>query len=332
MKKVILFCQAPGELNNLLSSYEQFKNEDSSITIVCLKLDSLKKFLDKLNLNARIVHFPEAPISLKNPLKWFDKRKITKNNLSKIDTKDNFVVFNSKFDLQLACYLHGFDKSNTIIYKRCRDNIAMARESKKNIGIVYKLKAFFLSIYTKSKIEYVKRESRYCEVIEIDRYPIDITDYIVDESLYEKYYIKLPNDYENAVIFFSEPFQDCFQTKQEYDDLNIKIVHQLKEMKYSVVVKGHPRKGVHLDVEKIVDHIIPGYIPSEFIDLKSFRFAVNFFSTALCSASFIIPAYSLIGMYEIRDLDTYNYWKEYIGESSNNQVKIIESFEELPKV
>ena len=329
MKKVILFCQAPGEVNNLLSSYEEMIKIKVSVTIICLKIKTLKLFLEELNLDAQIVFFPEVPISLKNPIKWFKKNTIVKKNLAQIDFRNSDIIFYSKFDLQLACYLHIIKNSSSLTYKRGRDNIAMSRESKINIGLTYRIKAFFLSIYTKSKIEFIKREDRLCEVIDINKYSFKIEDFEIKESIYEKYCIKFPIK-KNSVIFFAEPFQNSFQTKKEYDYLNIALVKYLKKANYKIFVKGHPRKGLHSDVKLMVDNIIPDYIPAEFINLQDFKFAVNFFSVALCSASFKIPSYSLIGMYEVRDFAAYNYWKQYIGESSNNQVKIIESFEDLP--
>lgn len=332
MKKVVLFCQAPGEMNNLLSSYEEMLSENVSIVIICLKLKSLKLFLDELNLQAEIVFFNEVPISLKKPLKWFYKNRIVKRNLSKISLSDAHIVFFSKFDLQLACYLHAFKNSESLTYKKGRDGIAISRESNKNIKLIYRLKALLLSLYTKSKIEIIKREHRLCEVIKINKYPMKIQDFRIQDFIYEKYSIKYPVKSDKSVLFFSEPFQFSFQTKEEYDHLNIELVKYLKKMKYTIFAKGHPRKGLHPEVKLIVHNLIPDYIPSEFISLKEFKFAVNFFSVALCSASFKIPAYSLIGMYNIRDFDTYNYWKQYIDETSEDRVKIISSFNQLPKL
>lgn len=330
MKKVFLFCQAPGEVNNLLSSYEVMLKRGYFITIVCLKLKTLKLFLDELNLEAKIVLFSEAPISLKSPILWFKKNRIVKENLNKIDFSNSDIIFNSKFDLQLACYMHAFKEAKSLTYKRSRDSIALSREFKSNISFFQKLKAFCLSIYTNSRVAMIRRENRLCEVIDIEKYKLKIIDFEIDQNLYDRYSIQLTQDVNNAVIFFAEPFQDSFQTKEEYDFLNVEVVKHLKKLNYTVFVKGHPRKGIHPQAREMANNIVPNYIPSEFIDLSCFKFAVNFFSVALCSASFKIPAYSLIGMYEIRDFDTYNYWKQYINETSNSQVIIISSFDELP--
>jgi len=68
MDKVILFSQAPADIKYVLFLYEKFK-DDKQIDIIVVNVENNFKYLQSLNLKARLYFVPV--IGAKNILKLF---------------------------------------------------------------------------------------------------------------------------------------------------------------------------------------------------------------------------------------------------------------------
>ena len=77
---------------------------------------------------------------------------------------------------------------------------------------------------------------------------------------------------------------------------------------------------------QICDNEVPSYIPSEYLDITSFEFAIGFVSTSLCSESEEIKSYSVLPMCEIIDEREKKFWVKYLSEMKGSKVVFLNDF------
>jgi hypothetical protein len=335
MNKAVIFCQAPIEVPSVIGLYEQLSVQNKQITIVSLRTDSYIKYFKYINLDAQLIFVPEINLmSVKYLLCPYKLKKEVKNYIAQIDYFDSDIYFTSKYDAQLALYLKYFIQQNlSIIYAGEKDNIWIRKKDAK-ISLKTIMKFFIEYFYTNQRVKFFPT-GNYMYLPEINFDKIKNISILQNHSqivgTLRKYAFK-PKMKENRkkAILFTEPYRNKFQTKENYDTMNIKVVETLKWQGVYIAMKGHPRLGEHPLLTNLVDETIPEYIPSEFIDVNEFDFAIGFVSTALSEAGKHIPSYSVLHLCEIINATEYDYWQTFLDKIGN--IKYLENDGELTSI
>ena len=337
VERAIIFCQAPGEIGICLNLYEKcLKDGYTTIYIICVHKPSMNKFLSSLNLKAIILYYDTLYAPKYAPIPWILNKILVKRRVSalQLQNADEVIVFfTSCFDLNLSLYLKYFLKYK-IYYINNTDKLAFNKDFNKNKNSLKNMFLSFLSsiILCCKQIRYFV-DGRFSYIIDIKHYKniIEIP-FDFDKSVYTRYtynYTGISSNNSKPVLFFTEPYRFKFQTKENYDTLNIATVNELKKRGYYVCMKGHPTNGSHPLLKDIVDHEIPVFIPVQFLDLSIFSFAVGFVSSSLCSSSEMINSYSILDMCEITDDKSAQYLLESLAPV---KIKYIKSYNEIPNL
>lgn len=330
MKKSIIFCQASAKVASVLNCYEQELSKQRSVQIVIRNVPNLVKFFKSLNLKAEVLYFDRL-YPRKFHIRGITKR--VKNDLCSlgINDKDDVSVFFTDIsdDLFMGLYLK-YLKKYVPIHILSHLEISEWGEKRQPIflrqSIPFKLRikeCIFSWLYGYS-FKY-SLEDHWTIVLNFQKYHYPQLD-CSDKSIVDKYKVNVLKGNAKNVIFYTEPYRNKFQTKENYDMMNVKIVEELHKMGYKVWVKGHPSLGCHPEVLEICDNEVPSHIPSEYLDITSFEFAIGFVSTSLCSASEEIKSYSVLPMCEIIDERGKKFWVKYLSEMKGSKVVFLNDF------
>lgn len=331
MTNSLLFLQAPLKMAAVLNCYEYEKSLGNNIIILLpARLQSMKLFIEQLQLDSEVLVLENMIHKTLFNLSA-NKSAIAKNGLLIRDIigKSGSFFFTDLFDPDMTLILP-FISNYTPTQIQSKVDIQEGCDYEKiqrKVSLYHKLLSKVLSkLYHVSLIACkVGFYSFYTFDNRVYKFPaIDYS----DTSVIARYKIRTINHSGRSVIFFSNPNDGFFCTDEEYAKASVDAVRYLQEKGYYVAAKGHPREGSEEHVGKICDFVIPGYIPAEFIDLTQFDFAIGFFSTALCTASFIIPAYSLMNIPLISDEAQYKLCMSYF-ERCDNKVVFVDKLDEI---
>lgn len=330
MNKAVIFCQAPIEVPNVISIYDKICNSYQEITIISLRTDSYKSFFESINIKAELKFWQAININIFSFFNILNIRRKLKSQILSIDVNKSDFFFTSRFDFQLSCYLGYLPYNSKKIYFKGKDSIWIT-DKKFKTNIKNYIKFILMRSISKCPLKYFKTgDYKFLPEINVDKVRnIVLEHYIEDKSILKKYLYIPKSKNNNKVILFTEPYRNKYQTENDYNSVNKKVVEILRNKGYYVVMKGHPRIGNHPLLLDIVDETIPSYISSEFIDMNSFVFAIGFVSTSLCDSSNYIPSYSVLDLCEIVDNSDYNYWHNFIDRVGEKRVIYFKSFNEL---
>ena len=332
MKRSIIFSQAPAKAIAVLNCYEHELSEGREITIVVrTNLKGLYQFYKGLGLKANIQMIEDRGSVL---CFWKTKRQNKELarllNLNKID--DIRVFFTDIYDFgmgKIMSSLMPFDPVHILSPLDITDKEYYGNK-RYQLPFIKKCKEFIGSYICKVPLCHIYGEEE-CWVLVMDNRKLKFKtlDYS-DRRICTKYKKTISSYLEKCVIFFTEPYRFFYQSKEEYDEMNRKIINEIHQAGYKVAVKGHPRIGCQEDAQQMADEVLPNYIPAEFIDFSTFEFAIGFTSTSLCEVSNDIKAYSVFKMCTVTDYKVYLYFEEYM-ERNGPKVKFIKSYSDIFK-
>lgn len=336
MKRSIIFCQASAKVTSVLNCYEQEIKENRKVQIIVRCVPELELFFKYLGLDAEIIYFDDVKV---NEYHFGKRKRIMKERVKslKLDSYSDVHVFFTDIydDMYMGVYLKYLMKYNPT-------HILSAYEmdewkstgwkifSREYVPLKLRLMEWAYSLLYGYSFKYSLRD-HWTLTLNTLKYHYPWIDYS-DASIINKHKVTLPYSGKKNVIFFAEPYRNKFQTKENYDIINVKIVEELHKAGYKVGVKGHPRIGCHPDVLKVCDYEIPSYIPSQYLDITVFDFAISFVSTALCSASEVIKAYSVLPMCEIVDEYEKDFWIKYLIEHGKGNVVFIDDISKIDEI
>lgn len=131
MKEIVIFCQAPADVQYALSLYETYRSERRFHFFV-INIEGMYTFLTSLNLqNAHIEFIPYPNLNIKNPTSIIQVRKYIKNNIERYfkDLKNcEIYYFSNKYDWLAYAFIANLSKRNKIF---CYDHYAKAIPYKK---------------------------------------------------------------------------------------------------------------------------------------------------------------------------------------------------------
>ena len=275
----VIFCQSAICVGATLVCYEIEKQKKNDVIIVVRNVETIFRFLKTLKLEAEVF--------------WLDKYSIKKsyifnqsdiirhiqedfNRLNITRQKISHVYFTSVCnDLLMGCYLNHFDRDiivklqTDVDIKNHLDDYIIPQVK---VSFRMKLLKLFYSLVLRYKIR-IQYVGTPVFAIDIGYYRYPLLDGSSQE-IFKKYLYKPSlSDEKNALVFASECAQEVFGDREKYVAVFVECVKSLQEKGYHVYVKGHPRLGVLKEALCLSSEEIPSFIPSEFIDYKSFSCA-----------------------------------------------------------
>ena len=331
----VIFCQSAICVGATLVCYENEKRAGNNVIIIVRNAEAIYKFLIYLHLDANIYWFDNFVIkksSIFNKKEIYNKitRDINSLGLSKMSISRVFFTSVCN-DLLMGCYLTQFDREK--IFKLQTDVYIKNNLDDYNITIIKApLKTYLLKIFYSFVLQYkIRIQEVGSPVFAIDigfyRYPLINGS---SRQIYNNYlYIPKTKDSKNALVYASDYTPSTFPNRDNYVSVFVRCIQALQQKGYDVYVKGHPRLGVLKEslIGKVTE--IPAYIPSEFIDHKSFSCAIGLMTAAICSSSYYISSYSLLPISGLAEDERYKGWCNYLDKTSENQVKYLYSFDDL---
>lgn len=334
---ILLIIQAPADARYALNIYEN--NRGKKIHLCIVNVELVYKFIKGLNLeNVDIQFIPYLDFDIKNPLSIIKTRFHLKNawdNYFSDNEYGKIYYFSRFFDWYTAGLIGRFIKngnSNIIYWDHYDDLCAMSDVLVKKISTTF-VKNFIVSIII-SFVSNVKFISRYklCNIeFNYKKYPIKkITEREI--SINKNFYYSLPfsTSNKNNILFFLSPEELSFITKESIEIVR-KLIKNLKDKGYCVIVKGHPRLGVPKDFLCLFDHEIPKHIPSEFLNYSNIDTVIGVISSATSYVAKCenIRTISIINFLKFREEGKFEYYRKFLSSLSDNNVEFISRINEI---
>jgi len=338
MKKIIIFCQAPADIQYALTIYEREKSK-SKVSIFCINVEGIFKFLSILDLkldNMVFIPYPKY-LSFKRPQTIIKEKlrikKIYKKYFENI--KNNKIYFFSHFyDWITFSFLMKLHRKNEIIFIDHYDSASISnfRNRKNNLkdSIILLIYKYLTGIrFNFLEMEGIKKLEFPYEKYGIKR--IELTN--VDEKIYEKYSYKIDLSQGNLILLF-ESDHSKQNTIKNYNEKIIEIVKELKNKGYKIYLKPHPRMGFSKPLENYICKIVPDFIPGEFINIRNFNAVLGIETVALVSFAKrgYDNIYSLINLFNFSQKIQKENYKKYLNSLSEGKIKFVDSVDNLCKI
>ena len=334
MKEIIIFCQAPADVQYALSIYNKQKNF-SVISIFCINVEGIFKFLSSLNLNLReLIFIPYSKaISKREPLHILNER----SRLNKLfrkhfinTTKHELYFFSHWYDWVLYGLLAKLYKNNKIYlidhYGYTSDKFSKANNTIKLVInlLIYK---FITGIYFNT---YSIDEGFPILSLPIFKYNIEKLNIPQDiNKTWIKYKFNIPIKQKSILLFENGIAEHVLISNYEQTITSIILVFH--QMNIKVFIKPHPRVGFTKNLSNYAE-IIPSYIPGEFLPIEEFIGVFGISSAVLGKlAKTYTKIYSIIDLFSYIIESDKDYYKNYLIEQSNNNVIFLSQIEEIVK-
>ncbi len=151
---------------------------------------------------------------------------------------------------------------------------------------------------------------------------------ILNKDILKKYSIHYED--KNSALLLFNPTSNGVMDENDYSKYLTGLVDRLQDNGITVYTKGHPRMGLNTILEKKCDVVIQDFIPSEFIDMSSFRFIIGLWSTSIANASKMYPGrvFSMLKCFPCKD---YKLAQDYLKKQSNDTLLFPEKIDTIFK-
>ena len=331
MKEIIIFCQAPADIQYALSVYNKHIN-CSVISIFCINVEGIYKFISSLNLNLKkLIFIPYTKaISKREPLHIIKERSRLNELFRKYFvniTKQELYFFSHCYDWFLYGLLAKLYKNNKI-YLIDHNGFTSAEFAKVNNTsklvinlLIYRfITGIYFNVYSVggSPIFSLPIEKYNVEKLNI---PQDISE------IWLKYKYNIPIK-EKAILLFENGIAEHVLIAN-YEQTITSIIRMFNQMNIKVFIKPHPRVGFTKNLRNYAV-ILPSYIPGEFLSIESFIGVFGISSTALGKlAKIYTKIYSTIDLFSYTKENDKIYYKNFLNEQSNNNVIFLSQIEEI---
>ena len=337
-ERIIILCQAPADIPYVLILYEKYR-ENHPISIYIINIEGMYLFLKGLNLSVEdLTLISNKPTSFKNLISILSAR----NRINQIwnDYFSNYnsglVFFFSRFEDHItSSIIHRFSKSPTInieYISHYDDSDYFPKIKFKSLKI--RILLLIYRFITNVKFE-AKMIGRYPE-FPVNNYTIKKTKLSFNLDLVSKYEykIKLPNNQNPYVLIFISPCECTIFDSYKYDDELLKLILRIKQLGFTIVVKGHPRMELPSCIKPNINFEIPSYIPAEFLQTCDFRMCIGLNTNAIChfAKNKILPTYSVMRMFKPSDKSLFEVNIKFLEKQSNGEILFINNYMELEAI
>jgi hypothetical protein len=336
MKKIILFIQAPADIQYALTIYKRNKS-NTEISIFCINVEGIYNFIKNLNLNLKqLIFIPyDLTLKIKNPISIYSSKKkleqIYENYFTNIENTKVFF-FSHFFDYITFYCLSKLANRNEIKFINHYDD----QISKNYYRDRFSFKTSFLKItyYYLTTIWFRLFRFNNKRILEFpfEKYGIEeVKDNILDENIHKEYSYRV-NDNEKKRILFLEMDYKKIDFFDDYKKTTISIVEQSDKKGYKIYLKPHPRLGYSKFLDQYIHKVINKDVPAEFIEIENFDYILGISSSAIAyfSKENNKKVYSLLELYQYNDVSIKQRAKEYLKDLCSH-INYLNSIEEIGK-
>jgi hypothetical protein len=317
MKNIILFSQAPADIQYVLYLYTKYK-DSHKIKIVVVNVKNSYKFYQSLDLEATVEFVPLIPKSqmVKFLLYSLRLRKIYSKIFSFM--KNAKVYFFAKnYDYVTAFFIERLTKNNDIYF---HDIYHIDGKEVNSIGI--SLKKILSKLFFGIKVKFFSLHPNIAYQYQYDRKKVTEIDLKIEDCLLSKYKYTIKDNKNNKenLLFFESNGEKDFSFSQYKVDL--KKILDIVCIKYNVYIKPHPRLGRSAILDAYKVKFIPDFIPSELINMNDFNIVLGINSASIATTSHP-NSYCLIEMFSFVDDDRKKHLRKYLENNFDTKLNFI---------
>lgn len=330
MKKIIIFCQAAGDIKYTLSLYEQFHHE-ATIDIYLLPGHPAFQFIEDIDLSANIHWINEPPplFSFKKLWRvWYLKKYVSKlwnDQFSKCKNADVYF-FSEVIDWITLSMVARLSKRNRVIHV---EHYPYLVNKARNISIKERLYLCFFCIGAGASFSYCRLGSsgyhRRQRVLNMNKYFIERQSAWMINDIVEKYGYSIANA-KKALLFIDSPAVEDFT--RNYNQVMRKFLSLCEGYNVKLLVKPHPRVPIHSLYHGFKIEEVPAYIPGEFLPIKEFGCVAGISSTLLGYAASQRKSFSIINCFEWKQEGDRAYGENIIRHHSQDKIHLVHSLED----
>jgi hypothetical protein len=323
VKDIILFSQAPADIQYVLSLYDKYKDE-FNITIVVVNVKNNFRFFKSLNLKVELKFVPlVAQKDIIEFLKYSIKLKfIYKKLFSRLDI-EKVYFFSNNYDYVTAFFIEKLQYRSLVyfydIYKiDGEDIINTATIIKKTLSkLLFGTSIKFFNLPPSIAYQYIYDRKKVKE--------IDLSAIVNNLNNYKHNISKINNTKKNLLLFESNG-----ETSEDFINYNQDMISILDTIsrEYNIYIKPHPRLGYSKICNQYDINIIKSYIPSELVSLNNFDLIVGIDSTSIATSKHN-NIKSLIHLFSFKDKTRKEYIMAYLNNLSKDEINYIKSTEDI---
>lgn len=333
MKEIVIFCQAPADIQYALSIYDKYQG-NRTVHFFVIQVKGIYKFLTELKLkNAQVKFIPYPNLKIKNPKSIIKVRQYIKTNIKRYFrymTEREIYYFSNSYDWLTFAFIANIAKRNTVF---CHDHYAKAIPCKKESPLSIKdLLIILIYFYlTRVFLHYQRVNNRGIMSFNPDRYGVSEIDIPVSKDGYIKYAYHIESNRLRKNILFYESDLSNYKMISSYNETLEEIIDCFTEAGFTIYIKPHPRLGYSNILKECDVQVLPQHVPGEFISHEGFSAIVGIETVAIAKIVHIsdIPVYSLMDLFEFRNEKVKNSYKEYLMHQSEGKLKFVSSLDDL---
>ena len=332
MNGLVIFSQFPSDIRYTLWLYEEFK-EKRPIAIYVVNVYNSYKFFKDLRLSKCTVEFIPYKYNLRTPIGIMREKirllRYYRKHFRKLDSCEIYF-FSYYFDYLTFYFIKKLSGSNKILLF---DFFDVKRQRAKGIGFIDYMKLIALYFLTGIPFFYTKQVEMNIITFPYEKYNVKKVHKDLDFNSIRRYLYRLNTDKKrNVLLFESNGINDEYF--MEYRETLIRILSDILTHNYDIFIKPHPRKGHSKFLNDLNVRFVEDYIPAELIDVENISFIIGIEST---STTYIaenkeIPVYSLIDLFDFKNNEVKQYYKDYLKKVSEGKLIFIKKYADFLEI
>jgi len=329
--EIIIFCQAPADVQYTLDIYDKNKHR-AKVSIFCINVKASYKFLKSLNLVLKKLIF--IPYSLKfgprNPLSIYNEKiRLAKLYKKYFDTiaENDIYFFSHLYDWVLYTFLGKIYRRNKIFFIDHYGYIS-GEYFKTKLSIKLMTQIIIYKYITGVILDYYSHNDQNILAFPIDQYNVKLLPVPIGlHKVWAKYRFNMSID-KKSILLFENGIGDSNQIIN-YEQSLTAILKHFQTANVKVYIKPHPRLGYTKGFKRNV-HIIPNYVPGEFLPIEKFIGIYGIASAAIGNlANSKNNVFSLIDCFDFIKKVDKDFHKRYLDKLSNNKISYVKNIDGL---
>jgi hypothetical protein len=330
---IIIFCQAPADIKYTLALYEEYGGADTQFDIYAVSVENMYRFLSSLSLKYAKIHFlPYPVISRRRLFSIISARRYVCRTIKKHFSHicgATIYYFANNYDWLTYAFIVFLSRRNHVLnYDHYIKPGVVRRFVRPSPRCV--LRKILSAYLTHAHIKYELIRNKPVATLVPERYSIEPTTVKTPTSLFRKYTYRIPNEGRHRVLFFESDLSGL-RLIANYQYKLTEIVGVFADSGLDVYIKPHPRLGHTPFLENMSVHILPAYIPGEFVTYDDFLAVVGISTITLPVIADIWqgPVFSLIDMFEFLQQDMREYYHKLLTPNSESRIRFIKDLTTL---
>lgn len=336
--KTVIFCQAPADLKYALEIYGRCK-ADGPVLFVTVEVEGMKQFLELLQLpQADLIHLAH-PITAPSLRRWGANlalrnwmRKIFEKYFREISGA-NVYYFSNEIDWVAPSCVAFLSRRNKVVWCPHHKYTCVHRTCSLKLRLLLHLYQWVSGAqFTWRKIEGSPLH-QHTLWFRHEQYGV-LWQPITGEAteVLETYAQHLPLlGGQRKALVFENPEENI---SDDYEAILKQVVTMLVDAGNTVLVKPHPRAGCSPFIRTCAVHLLPSYIPGEFLPVRQFTLVLGGTSSALGSMASACSerVVSLAKLFHARDQGVLDYGINYVSKVAGGRLRFVNTLEELQRL